>query len=139
MHEHKLTVSWGDCDLAGIAYFPRLLDFCHRAIESLFGALSGGYAGLTVTRRIGVPTVKILGDFTAPLRYGDVVCVRVEVVRIGTSSVLFEHTLVREEDQVVCARFEHTVVVCELNDRKPSPCAIPPDVASLLNSHRRLS
>ena len=79
MFELARPVRWSDVDAAGIVYFPRFLEYCHDAIEALFGELDGGYAHLTMKRKIGVPSVHLEVNFKAPLRYGDVCRVRVTV------------------------------------------------------------
>jgi 4-hydroxybenzoyl-CoA thioesterase len=131
--EHRIDVTWGECDIAGLAYFPRLLDWCHRALEALFGGLPGGYAGFTGPRRMGIPTVRLTGDFRAPVRYGDRVIVRVRVQKSGRSSITFEHEIVREADETLCASFEHVVAVCTLDGLRA--VEIPDDVRALLAPH----
>jgi 4-hydroxybenzoyl-CoA thioesterase len=131
--EHRIDVTWGECDIAGLAYFPRLLDWCHRALEALFGGLPGGYAGFTGPRRMGIPTVRLTGDFRAPVRYGDRVVVRVRVQKTGRSSITFEHEVVREADGALCASFEHVVAVCALDGLRA--VEIPDDVRALLAPH----
>ncbi len=126
-------MTWGECDIAGLAYFPRLLDWCHRALEALFGGLPGGYAGFTGPRRMGIPTVRLTGDFRAPVRYGDRVIVRVRVQKSGRSSITFEHEIVREADETLCASFEHVVAVCTLDGLRA--VEIPDDVRALLAPH----
>lgn len=139
MFEHRIDVTWGECDLAGLVYFPRMLDWCHRALEALWSGLDGGYATFTGARGLGIPTVRIEGDFRAPVRYGDPCLVRVSVLRIGRSSVRFEHSIVRHRasiqglDAVECARFEHVVTVCALEG--PTPIPVPDDVRALLAPH----
>jgi hypothetical protein len=41
-HRHELTVEWGDCDPAGIVYYPACFRWCNRATYRLFLA-----AGIT--------------------------------------------------------------------------------------------
>jgi 4-hydroxybenzoyl-CoA thioesterase len=130
MFEHRVEATWGECDIAGLVYFPRLIEWCHRALEALFGGIEGGYARFTGARRLGIPTVHLSGDFTAPVRYGERCVVRVAVRRIGRSSVTFSHEITRGSDGAVCARFEHVVSVCSLDG--PTPVAVPDDVRALL-------
>ena len=132
MFEHRVDVTWGECDIAGLVYFPRIVDWCHRALEALFGGLAGGYAALTGPRRTGIPTVKITGEFRAPIRYGERVSVCVSVVRIGRTSVTFAHEIVGE-DHTLRARFEHVIAVCSLDGLVP--IEVPSDIRALLEPH----
>ena len=56
---HERPVRFADVDAARIVYFARYLDYCHDAIEALFGGLPGGYAHLTMARDVGVPSVRV--------------------------------------------------------------------------------
>ena len=134
MFELARPVRWSDVDAAGIVYFPRFLEYCHDAIEALFGELDGGYAYLTMKRKIGVPSVHLEVNFKAPLRYGDVCRVRVTVEKIGRSSVSFRHLLVREEDETLCCEVRQVVVVSDLVAIKGT--VIPDDVLAVLERHR---
>lgn len=132
--DYRVEVTWGECDIAGLVYFPRIVDWCHRALEALFGGLPGGYPALTGPRRTGIPTVKITGEFRAPMRYGDAVFVRVSVARIGRTSLSFVHEVIGD-DQVLRAQFEHIVAVCSLDGLVP--IEIPADIRALLEPHLR--
>ena len=72
MFRLERPVRFAEVDAARIVFFARYLDYCHDAIEALFGALDGGYAELTMKRGLGVPSVHVEIDYHAPLRYGDV-------------------------------------------------------------------
>jgi 4-hydroxybenzoyl-CoA thioesterase len=134
MFEHRRPVGWGDIDAAGIVYFPRFFEYCHEALEALFNTLPGGYAALTMQRRLGVPTVHLSGDFRAPMRYGDVCVVRVEVTRLGRSSITFRHVLTRAHDGVVCAELRHVVALSDLDALRAVD--LPGEVRALLEQHR---
>ena len=133
MFEHRRPVRWSDVDAAGIVYFPRFLDYCHDAIEALFGALPGGYPALTMQRRIGVPTVHLEADFRAPLRYGDTCLVCLEVGHLGEKSIRFRHTLLREGDRTTCAVIQHVVATTDLDRLRAVP--VPDDARTLLEQH----
>jgi 4-hydroxybenzoyl-CoA thioesterase len=131
--EHRRPVRWNDVDAAGIVYFPRFLDFCHDAIEAMFDALPGGYAALTMQRRIGVPTVHLEADYRAPLRYGDVCLVHLTVLRLGRSSVSFRHRLLRAPDRALSVEVTHVVAVSDLAALRA--IEIPADVRAVLAQH----
>ena len=84
MFRYERPVRFAEVDAARIVFFARYLDYCHDALEELFGALPGGYARLTMTDDIGIPSVRVEVEYKAPLRYGDVVFIDVDVEAIGT-------------------------------------------------------
>src|ERR1700709_1939656 len=80
-------IRFDDVDGAGIVYYPRFLHLCHAAFEDFFDAAAPfSYPELITKRRLGFPTVHITADFTAPLSYGDVAIVSLEVLKVGRSS-----------------------------------------------------
>ena len=86
----NVEVRFGDCDPAGIVYYPVLYHYCHIAFEEAWrGALGIPYPELVTHRRIGFPTVHVATDFVAPARYGDTIEMEVAVPRIGDTSVDF--------------------------------------------------
>ena len=58
-------VRFADVDAARIVFFARYLEYCHDALEALFGQLPGGYAALTMERDVGIPSVHVEVDYRA--------------------------------------------------------------------------
>jgi 4-hydroxybenzoyl-CoA thioesterase len=128
-HRHRLTVRFGDCDPAGIVYFPRFFDWFHQAMETWFEARLGlAYAEVIVPRKLGFPAVKSEAEFLAPCPLGAELDVVLSVGKVGRKSL----TLVYEVagvDGVLRARGQTSVVVCDLS-RPGALTAIelPPDL-----------
>jgi 4-hydroxybenzoyl-CoA thioesterase len=88
VHEHRRRVRFGDCDPAGIVYFPRFFDWFHQAMESWFDqALGLPYAELITAERMGFPCVHTEADFKAGCRLGEDLVVELSVEKLGNSSV----------------------------------------------------
>ena len=136
MFRHVRPVRFAEVDAARIVYFARYLDFCHDALEALFGALPGGYPQLTMVRGIGIPSVRVEADYLAPLRYGDTALIDVSVERLGQRSITFVHTLPRAAAGVPCATVRQVVVLCRLDELVSVD--IPADVRALLTVHLSL-
>ena len=81
MRSYRRPVRFEEVDAAAIVFFARYLNICHEAMESFFDELAGGYAGLILGRKVGLPAVRADAEYTAPARYGDVL-----VVEIGRAS-----------------------------------------------------
>ena len=129
----RRPVRFADVDAARLVFVPRLLDYAHDALESLFAGLPGGYPHLTMVEDIGIPTVRLLARFEAPLRYGDVALFEIDVLRIGRTSVEVRHTIRREGDGEICAVIEQVFVTSRLSTLTPVP--VPPSVRALLGAH----
>ncbi len=132
MFTYERPVRFPEVDAARMVFFARFLEYCHDALEALFGGLPGGYAHLTMVRDIGIPTVRAEIDYTAPLRYGDIAMIEVGVLRLGSRSVTFRHRISRKADGVRCANVSHTVVLSHISRLETVP--IPDDVRTLLES-----
>ena len=101
----RITVRFGDCDPAGLVYYPVVFHYFHVAMEEFFAARYGTtYARLMGERRLGFPTVNVKAEFFVPVLYGDEIDVEVSVSRVGTSSATFEYAARRASDGTLCAR-----------------------------------
>jgi 4-hydroxybenzoyl-CoA thioesterase len=121
----NLKVRFGDIDHAGIAYYPNLFHYLHIAFEEFFESHVGiPYPDLLDRDRIGFPTVRVATEFLEPIRYGDILSIRITVPRIGISSadILFEAT--KQEATSPCFVSRQTVVAVDMGTFRPVP--IPP-------------
>jgi 4-hydroxybenzoyl-CoA thioesterase len=123
----RITVRFGDCDPAGLVYYPVIFHYFHVAMEEFFAARCGTtYARLMREQRIGFPTVNVRAEFLVPIVYGDEIEVEVKVTRVGDSSATFEYAARRVSDATLCARSEQVHVAMNLDARRP--VSIPADL-----------
>ena len=123
----RVPVRFGDCDPAGLVYYPVLLHYCHVAMEEFFAARCGvEYARLAAEARLGFPTVNVRAEFFEPFVYGDAAEVEVWVSRVGRSSVTFEYRLRRARDAKLCASATLIQVCMNLDARRAVP--VPEDL-----------
>ena len=97
------TVAWGDCDPAGIVFYPRFFDMFDSATASLMKAATGLPRIALIAREgiLGWPMVDARAVFHAPVRFDDHVRIKTCVTRLGRSSFDLEHKLWL--DGVLCA------------------------------------
>ncbi len=84
--EHKLTVRFGECDPAGVVYYPRYFDWFHRAMEAWFGE-GLGFPYHEVLQRIGFPSVHAEADYRRPCLMGEELVIELAVTKLGRASV----------------------------------------------------
>ena len=133
LHEVPFMLAYGDCDPAGIVYYPVLYHYCHVAFEEAWrGALGIAYPELVANWRLGFPTVHVETDFVSPARYGDAVVVDVSVLEVGTTSVVFRFEG-RVGDRVVL-QSKQTTVCLDLDEfvKRPIPLEIRDALARLV-------
>ena len=86
-----LPVRFGDCDAAGIGYYPRLLALVDAAIEDWTAATLGiGRATLHGELARGLPTITLTAHFAAACRMGERLLLDVRLTRLGTTSIDLE-------------------------------------------------
>ena len=117
-----VRVRWGDCDPAGIVFYPRFfewMDACSDQLHKVLGIKRTGGAALR-----GLPLVEVKAEFLAPAFVDDDLEVRAWVVTIGRTSLGLRYDFVRVSDGTVLARTtERRVHVTRdpVGAMKPSP------------------
>lgn len=79
------------CDPAGIVFYPRYFEMINDCVEMFFDqVLHLPFEELH--RDGGVPTVQIETKFTAPSRHGDALVLRLDIIRVGRTSLGYRMT-----------------------------------------------
>src|SRR6202047_342490 len=120
----EVLVRFGDCDPAGIVFYPRYLEIFNNNVEDWCReGLQLSFPDLIAQRGWGLPTVHLDVDFTAPSRFGELLSAALAVHSVGTSSVNLEITLSGPDGGL---RVRGTVVLV-LIDRDPHKAIPIPD------------
>ncbi len=133
MFIYERPVRFEEVDAAQIVFFPRILGYGHEALARLMDQLPGGYSELINKRRIGLPTVHLEVDFTAPLRFGDVARIELRVTRIGRRSCALQTNLTRMYDGVKVAAIASIHAVTDLSELRA--IEMPDDLRLHLDLH----
>jgi len=105
-----MSVHWGDCDVAGIVYYPRFFEMINTLTEDWFKEQLGtSYAQWMHAHRTGFPTVRVNCDFLMPCQYGEDVELSLCVASLGRSSLALEFT--GKVAGKPCLRAVHTLVM----------------------------
>jgi len=89
-----IHVEWGDCDPAGIVYFPRFFEYFDACTNALFEA--AGFRKAEMLKHyglVGIPLVEASAQFHAPASFGDMLTIESRIVEWGNSSFRVEHEL----------------------------------------------
>ena len=128
--EATRVLRFGDCDPAGIAYYPRYFDLLNGVVEDWWIAMGMPWKTLFGERRIGLPTVRFEVDFRAPAFLEDELRFTLQVKRIGSKSVELQHIVKRGATTLwQCAQ---TLVVTSLDTHRS--IAWPDDLRTALVS-----
>lgn len=119
VYRHEVHVTWGDCDPAGIVYFPRFFERFHETMERWFGdALGHPYDELILGRKLGLPSVHTEADFLVPCRFGERLVFEQRVARLGRSSIELRYRVTAAGEPSGLPRLRGRTV-CALMDLDP--------------------
>ena len=110
-------VGFSDTDAQGIVYYGRYLPYFdlarveyHRNLDMLRMDFGGEF----VMRASSI-------EYHAPARFDDLLEVFIRVARIGRTSATYEMAAYRVEDDVLMVTATQTLVLVDLDERKPCP------------------
>ena len=109
----KVEIQFGDCDPAGIVYYPNYFRFFDNATAGLLSAAFAMHKRnwLEHFGIAGIPMVDTGARFIKPSRFGDVVDIRSEITELGRSSFSVKHTLLRDGEVAIEAHEKRVWVV----------------------------
>jgi YbgC/YbaW family acyl-CoA thioester hydrolase len=128
-------IDWGDCDPAGIVFYPNYF----RWIDATFHALgrAAGFDQTTLAQDFGLrgtPLVEARLTFRAPARYHDRLAIAARITRLGESGLTLAYDLA-VGDRRVAEGTESRVFVAEAGGRL-SPVRIPDPIRTALEPFR---
>lgn len=92
----EVTIEWGDCDPAGIVFFPRYFAMFDWSTWTHFARVGLVKQEFVKTYGIvGCPLVDTGSKFMIPSRYGDVVHIDTAITEFRRSSFTVRHRLMR--------------------------------------------
>ena len=109
----QVEIQFGDCDPAGIVYYPNYFRFFDNATTGLLSAALGMHKRNWLEHYgiAGIPMVDTGSRFIRPSSFGDVIDIRSEVTELGRSSFSVRHTVSREGEVCIEAHEKRVWVV----------------------------
>ncbi|HTS42573.1 MAG TPA: thioesterase family protein [Xanthobacteraceae bacterium] len=89
-------IAWGDCDSAGIVYYPRFFHFMDIAFQNLMRKAGFGHRRLLEEFGVHVPIVDAGAKFISPASFEDRLTVDAEIVHWGTKSFRVQYRGARD-------------------------------------------
>jgi 4-hydroxybenzoyl-CoA thioesterase len=133
--ERVIRVQWGDCDPAGIVYYPRYFEWFDASTVLLFENATG-LTKIEMLERYaaaGMPMLETRAIFKAPSQYGDDIRIATRITELRRSSFLVHHR-VTKGDKLALEGFETRVWTvrdpADGNRLKSSP--LPPELVAAL-------
>lgn len=90
-----VEIQFGDCDPAGIVYYPNYFRFFDNATAALFSAALGMSKRGWLQRFdiAGIPMVDTGATYLKPCRFGDLAEIETSITELGQSSFSVRHVL----------------------------------------------
>jgi 4-hydroxybenzoyl-CoA thioesterase len=129
----RVEIQFGDCDPAGIVYYPNYFRFFDNATAALFSAAFGMNKRAWLERHgiAGIPMVDTGARFLKPSRFGDVVDIATTITELGRSSFSVTHAL-RNGGELAVEAHEKRVWVTKTVDGNIKAAPLPEDVRRVL-------
>ena len=129
-----IQVRFGHVDPAGIAYFPRIYDWFHQAMEAWFDeALGRPYADV-IRADLGFPAVRSEAEFLRPCALGDDLQVHLAVERVGERSVTLAYVVTGSDPSDRRATGRTVVVATRLREMRSTP--VPAEIRAAMEPYR---
>jgi 4-hydroxybenzoyl-CoA thioesterase len=92
-----IQIEWGDCDPAGIVFYPRYFAWFDACTAGHFAhaGLPPKFEMLKTYDIVGIPMVDTRAKFILPSKFGDVVTVETRITEFRCSSFDVEHRLLK--------------------------------------------
>jgi 4-hydroxybenzoyl-CoA thioesterase len=131
-YRKQILVRFGDCDAAGIVFYPRYLDMFNSLVEDWCREeLDFSFSEIVTRRGWGLPTVHLEVDFVAPSVFGEVLSAMLSVTALGKTSINL-NILLQGPDAADRVRGKVTLVLTDRKEHRAIP--IPDEVrAKILN------
>ena len=102
-NRRDVRIVWGDCDPAGIVFYPRYFEMFDTSTTALFERALGmtKFQFVKAYHSVGYPMVDTRARFLLPTRYGDDVVIETTITEIRRSSFDIRHRLMKDGELAV--------------------------------------
>jgi 4-hydroxybenzoyl-CoA thioesterase len=103
VNTRQVRIEWGQCDPAGIVYYPRYFEIFDACISALFERALGmtKYQFIQAYDALGYAMVEARARFLKPTRFGDDVVIESSVSEFRRSSFDVTHRLFKDGELAV--------------------------------------
>jgi len=134
VHVHRVAVHFGDCDPAGIVFFPNFSRWMDESSLAFFRACGvPPWRELAKTRGIhGTPLLEIHTRFHKPATYGETIEVHTSIEEWAVKTFRHRH-VVRRDDDLLCEGTEVRAFITRdpQNPDRLKAIPIPEDIKAL--------
>jgi len=128
-------IRFSQCDPAGIAFYPKLVEGVNNTVEDWFERGVGfSFRKMHLEAKVGVPTCSISVTFENPARLGDQIEWSLSVLSLGRSSINLRVEAAHADGRRVLVA-DPSLVWCDLAGEGLQSRAIPEDLRSNMTGY----
>ena len=121
-YDYHFRVPMHHVDHAGVLFYANLFLHAHDAWEHFMHSQDADLAQLIETGQWRIPIVHAEADYTLPMRHGDDINIRLQIERLGRSSIRVVYIFIDQEgEQLAVARTTHVFVDAVTNHSSEIP------------------
>jgi acyl-CoA thioester hydrolase len=117
---HSLRPRYAECDQQGVVFNSHYLAYFDISMTELWRGAFGGY-GLMLDRGIDMVVAEAQLRFRAPARFDEALTLEVSVARLGNTSIVTEHAILRDGLSLVVGSLRHVFVDPRTLAKTPIP------------------
>jgi len=134
-NKRRVLIEWGDCDPAGIVFYPRYFQLFDTCTTALFWC--AGLPKPEMLKRyniLGLALVDVQAKFIIPSRFGDEVLIETTIIEFRQSSFVISHKLFKAEQLAVeCFETRAWIGIHPQDPMSIKAKPIPQEVITLLS------
>lgn len=136
VYTYSSRIRFTHTDPAGYVFFPRFFEKFQAAVEDWFNfELQIDYAGLFLKQGMGLPTAHTECKFLKPCLLGEILDLKVELKKIGTTSITV--AFIGSVASELRLQAKSVLVFIDLKDGRP--VAIPEELRGKLEKYKVVS
>jgi 4-hydroxybenzoyl-CoA thioesterase len=132
-----IQIEWGDCDPAGIVFYPRYFAFFNESTTKLFDTALGmkKIEWRSKYGVVGIPMVDTGAKFIVPSRYGEIITIETRATALRRSSFDIAHRVFKGEVLAIEAHETRVWAAPHSDDpERIQGVPIPPEVVAALSA-----
>lgn len=129
---HELQVRFQDVDAGGVLFYGRVYDYIHVAYEEFWASEGVDRGVFFAGADYLIPVAHSEADYRAPIRHGERVRVRIDVVKVGRASFTLRHHVAGPDGS---PRVDALTVHAFVRKETMRPIAIPGSLRAVLLRH----
>ena len=138
INRRTIRIEWGDCDPAGIVFYPRYFEWFDACALALFEAAGFLRGDLAARQGMVIPMVDTRSRFLIPSGFGDELTFETTITRFGRSSFDVLHRILKGADLAVeCSETRVWARVDPAGQEKMKSQPIPEAVVQALSQNTK--